>query len=127
MCIGCTTVYPSAVLTLLALALMNLGSFSFAFPLAVTTFGANMPRLLIKDHRLSVFFNVFLGVSLGASLMSAVHAPANIQLGVIVVGLVVASFFTYIKGIRVLTTCRRCPRYSEFPGCHKPEAPSADG
>jgi len=119
-CIGCATVYPSAILTVLFLWIMNLSSFAIAFPIAMASFALNMVRFLSRDHRLSVLFNAILGVSLGASLLSAINAPDNLRLSVVLVGLAVAFIFSFVKGYRVLATCKSCQRYQEFPSCYKP-------
>ena len=119
-CIGCATVYPSAILTVLLLSIVNLSSFAIAFPIALSSFALNMMRFLSKNHRLSVLFNSILGVSLGASLLSAIHAPDNLQLAVVFVGLAVAISFSFVKGYRVFATCKSCPRYREFPSCYNP-------
>lgn len=125
-CIGCATVYPSAILTALLLSSMNLSSFAVASPIALSSFALNLMRFLSKSHRLSILFNTILGVSLGASLLSAIHAPGNLQLAVILVGLAVAFAFSFLKGYRVLATCRSCQRYREFPSCHNPKSFQAD-
>ena len=122
-CIGCVTVYPSAVVTLLLLSIMNMSSFAIAFPIALSSFAVNLLRFLDKNHRLSLILNVILGVSVGTTLLSAVNAPNNIQLAVILVGVTVAFSFMFIKGHRVLKTCKSCQRYREFPSCcynHRP-------
>lgn len=120
-CIGCVTVYPSAVVTLLLLSIMNMSSFAIAFPIALSSFAVNMVRFLDKNHRLSLMLNVILGVSVGASLLSAVNAPNNIQLAVILVGVTVAFSFLFLKGHRVLARCKSCQRYIEFPFCYNSE------
>ncbi len=122
-CIGCATVYPSAILTVLLLSIMNSTSFEIAFPIALSAFALNLVRTLSKDHRFSVLFNASLGVSLGASLLSAIHAPENLQLAVVLVGLAVAFTFSLLKGHRVFAICKRCPSYGEFPACYNPKHP----
>jgi len=119
-CIGCVTVYPSAVVTLLLLSIMNMNSFVIAFPIALSSFAVNLLRFLEKNHRLSLILNVILGVSVGASLLSAVNAPNNIQLAVILVVVTVAFSFMFFKGHRVLARCKSCQRYPEFPSCYNP-------
>ena len=121
-CIGCVTVYPSAVVTLLLLSIMNMSSFAIAFPIALSTFAVNLLRFLDKNHRLSPILNVILGMSVGTSLLSAVNAPNNIQLAVILVGVTVAFSFLFIKGHRMLAGCKSCQRYPEFPSCYDPRA-----
>jgi hypothetical protein len=119
-CIGCMTVYPSAIVTVLLLSITNMNSFGIAFPIAVSSFAVNMMRYLSKSHRFSVPFNMILGVSVGASLLSAIYAPKDIQLAVILVGLAVAFSFEFLKGHRVLARCKSCQRYPEFPICYNP-------
>lgn len=119
-CIGCATVYPSAVVTILLLSIMNMSSFAIVFPIALSSFAVNLMRFLDKSHRLSLTFNAILGVSVGASLLSAIYAPKDIQLAVILVGLVVAFSFSFLKGHRVLARCKSCQRYPEFPFCYNP-------
>lgn len=125
-CIGCTTVYPSAVATALLLSVTNQTSFWIVFPIALSFFAVNLTRLLTKSHRFSVLFNVCLGVSLGASILSAIYAPDGLQPLVIVVGLAVAFSFSLLKGYRVFAVCRRCERYGEFPACHLPRPDKLD-
>jgi len=123
-CIGCATVYPSAILTVVLLSITNLDSFSVVFPIALSSFALNLLRVLDRRHRLPILFNALLGISLGTSLLSAVNAPGDLQLIVIVVGLGVAIVFAFLKGYRVLATCKSCQRYHEFPHCHNPGTPS---
>ena len=120
-CIGCATVYPSAILAVLLLSIMHSTSFEIAFPIALSAFALNLIRFLSKSHRLSILFNACLGASLGASLLSAIHAPENLQLAVVFVGLAVAFSFSFLKGHRVFATCKRCPSYREFPACYNPK------
>jgi len=117
LCIGCATVYPSALVTALLLLMVSPVSFAVIFPIALSFFALNLMRFLSKNHRLSVLFNVSLGISLGAALFSAVYAPANLQLVVIFVELAVAISFSFLKGHRMFATCRSCQRYREFPAC----------
>lgn len=126
-CIGCATVYPSAIITALLLSIANSSSFAIAFPIALSSFALNMMRFLSKSHRLSILFNTSLGVSLGASLLSAIHAPENLQLAVVLGGLAVAFSFSFLKGYRVFATCKSCPRYREFPSCHNPNPLQVNG
>ena len=119
-CIGCATVYPSAIITALLLSILNSSSFTIAFPIALSSFGLNLMRFLNKNHRLAILFNTCLGVSLGACLLSVIHAPENVQLAVIFVGLAVAFSFSFVKGRRMLATCKSCQRYQEFPYCYNP-------
>lgn len=123
-CIGCVTVYPSAVAAALLLLALGQTSFSVVFPLALGSFAANLLRFLVKGHRLSVLFNACLGASLASAVLSAVNAPDGMQLTMVVFILAVASVFHLLKGRRVFATCRRCPRYAEFPRCHVPAAPA---
>ncbi|MDQ1371210.1 MAG: hypothetical protein QG582_124 [Candidatus Thermoplasmatota archaeon] len=116
-CIGCVTVYPSAVAAALLLLALGQTSFSALFPLALGLFAANLLRFVAKGHRLSALFNAFLGASLAAAILSAVNAPGDLRLAVVVFVLAVASVFHLVKGRRVFKTCRRCPRYQEFPRC----------
>lgn len=122
-CIGCVTVYPSAVASVLFLTASGLDSFGTALAVALVAFAANLPRFLVKGHRYSVLFNVSLGTSLGALLLAAVHAPGDIQPAVAVLGLSAAVAFSALKGYRVFATCRRCERYHEFPLCRGPARP----
>lgn len=123
-CIGCATVYPSAVATAVLLLATDQVSFSFVFPLSLVLFAANLSRFLFRGHRLSAVFNVLLGASLAAAILSAVNAPDGLQLAVVVFMLSVASAFHLLKGRRVFVTCRGCPRYSEFPKCASPQTPA---
>ena len=125
-CIGCTTVYPSAVAAAVLLTVSGQTSFGVVFPIALLFFAVNLTRLLVRSHRLSVLFNVCLGVSLSASLLSAFHAPEGLQLPVIIVGLSVAFSFSLLKGYRVFAVCKRCERYGEFPSCHLPRPARPD-
>ena len=119
-CIGCATVYPSAVVTVLLMSIMNMSSFTIAFPIALSSFAVNLMRFLSKSHLLSLTFDVILGVSVGASLLSAIYAPTDIQLAVSLVGLAVAVSFSFLKGYRMLAICRSCQKYPEFPSCYNP-------
>jgi hypothetical protein len=122
MCIGCATVYPFAVVTVLLLLITNMSSFAIAFPIALSSFAVNLMRFLSKSHQLSLAFNAILGVSVGASLLSAVYAPKDIQLAVVLVGIAVAFSFSFLKGHRVLARCRSCQKYPEFPSCYDPRS-----
>ncbi len=126
-CIGCATVYPSAILTALVLSVANLDSFTTVLPIALSSFALNLLRVFDGRHRLAIPFNALLGISLGASILSAIHAPGDLQLIVIIVGLAVAIVFAFLKGHRVLATCKSCERYAEFPHCHNPGHPRTDG
>lgn len=126
-CIGCATVYPSAILTALLLSITNSSSFEIALPIALSAFALNLMRFLSKSHRLSILFNASLGVSLGASLLSAIHAPENLQLVVVFVGLAVAFSFSLLKGYRLFAKCKNCPRYREFPYCHNSKSSQVSG
>lgn len=119
-CIGCLTVYPSAVITVLLLTILNSSSFTIVFPIALTFFALNLMRFLSKSHRLSILLNACLGISLGACLLSAIHAPENLQLAVVFGGLAIAISFSFVKGRRMLATCKSCQRYQEFPHCYNP-------
>lgn len=119
-CIGCTTVYPSAVVAAVILIVSGQTSFGIVFPVALLSFAVNLTRLLVRSHRFSVLFNACLGVSLSASILSAFHAPEGLQLPIIIVGLSVAFSFSLLKGYRVFAVCKSCERYGEFPSCHLP-------
>ena len=119
-CIGCATVYPSAIMTAILLLVLSSGSFAIAFPLALSSFALNLTRFLSKSHRFSVLFNASLGISLGASLLASIHAPEDLQVVVVVFVLAVAISFSLVKGRRMLATCKSCERYREFPSCHNP-------
>ena len=126
MCIGCVTVYPSAILTVILLLVLNSSSFAIVLPIALASFALNLTRFLSKGHRLSVLFNTFLGISLGASVLSVIDAPDNLQLGAVLVLLAVAITFSFAKGYRVHATCRSCKRYREWPHCYKPSLRQVD-
>jgi hypothetical protein len=119
-CIGCTTVYPSAIITMVLFSIMNISSFDIVFPIALSCFLVYLMKMFGKGHRLALPFNVILGVSVGTSILSAINAPKDIQLPVIVIGIVVAISFSFFKGRRVLKRCKRCSRYPEFPSCYNP-------
>jgi hypothetical protein len=119
-CIGCATVYPSAIITALLLSILNTSSFAIVFPIALSSFAANLMRFLSKSHRLSLLFNTSLGISLGAYLLSAIHSPENLRLGVVLGGLAVAISFSFLKGYRVLAKCKSCQSYRDFPSCYNP-------
>ncbi len=116
-CIGCTTVYPSALATGIFLVLSDLNSFALTILLALSSFGVNLLRFKIKNHRLSILLNASLGISLGASFFSAAYAPEDLRPFVILAGLAVVVLFSYVKGHRVFVTCKACERYPEFPSC----------
>lgn len=117
-CLGCVTVYPSAIVAGLSLFALDVSSFAIVFPIALFAFALNLLRFLSKSHRLSVLFNASLGISLGASMLSAIYAPQNLQLPIVMVVLAVAVSFSFLKGRRVFAVCKSCERYSEFPRCH---------
>ena len=119
-CIGCATVYPSAIVAALSLWIVNSSSFVFLFSAAVVSFSFNLMRFAIKSHRYSVLFNIFLGISLGASVLSAIYAPGDLQLAVVLIVLGTAASFSVVKGHRVMATCKSCERYREFPYCYNP-------
>ncbi len=119
-CIGCATVYPSALVTALLLLIMSPISFSIIFPISLSFFAMNLMRLLTKNHRFSILFNACLGISLGAALFSAIYAPEGLQLAVVIAGLAVVISFSFLKGRRVFATCKSCQRYREFPSCCGP-------
>ena len=117
-CIGCTTVYPSALVALLLLWVLNVSSFEITFPIAFSSFALNLIRFLSKSHRYSALFNVFLGVSLGASVLAVIHSSGSLQLAAVLLVLSVTIIFSYAKGNRVLAKCRSCERYREWPSCY---------
>jgi len=126
-CIGCATVYPSAIITALLLSATDQNSFGIVFPIALSSFALNLLRVFDRRHRLSILFNTLLGISLGTSILSAIHAPGDLQPIVIIAGLAVAIVFAFLKGYRVLATCKSCERYDEFPYCHNPGSTGASG
>lgn len=119
-CIGCATVYPSALVT--ALVLLGVGPvpFSIVSAIALSSFAVNLLRFLAKSHRLSVLFNAGLGVSSGAALFSTAYAPEDLRLVVVLVVIAVAAVFSLLKGYRVFTKCKSCEHYPEFPSCCRP-------
>lgn len=119
-CLGCATVYPSALVTSLLLLIVGPVSFSVVFPIALSFFALNLVRFVRRGHRLSVLFNISLGISAGAAVFSGVYAPGDLQLAVIASGLAVVVSFSFLKGRRVFATCKSCPRYREFPHCSLP-------
>lgn len=126
-CIGCATVYPSALATALLLLVANLNSFAITFLIALSFFTLNLTRFLSKDHRFSVLFNTCLGISLGAVPFSIIYAPENLQLAVVFAELAVAITFSFLKGYSMFATCKNCPRYREFPSCCGPRSPQVNG
>lgn len=126
-CIGCATVYPSAIVVASLLLVLGQTSFSALFPLALGLFAVNLVRFLAKDHRLSVLFNACLGASLAAAILSVFSAPDDLRLMVVIFVLAVASVFHLLKGRLVFVTCRRCPRYAEFPRCAAGGGPRLSG
>lgn len=119
-CIGCSTVYPSALVT--ALVLLGVGPvpFSTVIAIALSSFAVNLLRFLVKGHRLSVLFNAGLGMSVGAALFSAVYASEDLRLVVVLVAIAVGAVFSLLKGYRVFATCKSCEHYPEFPSCCRP-------
>ena len=126
-CIGCVTVYPSALVTAVALFLVDLGSFWITVTIALSLFGVNLIRFMVKDKRSHVFFNIMLGASLGAALLSAIYSPEDLRIIVVIMGLSVAVAFSYLKGRRVFKTCKSCDRYREFPSCGFPALVKPEG
>jgi hypothetical protein len=126
-CVGCVTVYPSAVATAAALVLVDLGSFWITVTIALSLFAINLLRFMVKDKRLRVLFNIVLGASVGAALFSAVYSPDDLRLVVVGAGLSMAVAFSYLKGRRVFTTCRSCDRHNEWPSCGFPSQVKAEG
>ena len=124
-CIGCTTVYPSAAVMVAALFLIGIDSFSILTAAALALFAANLVRFVIHDRLVRIACNIFLGASVGAALFSAVYSPEDLKLVVIAAGLAVAVGFSYLKGRRVFTTCRACESYGNFPSCGFPSVPRA--
>ncbi len=121
-CAGCVTIYPSALVAVSFLMMAGLDIFSVTLPIAVLAFGVYLLRFPVKGRGVRIPLNIFLGVSLGASLMSAFNAPNNQQLVVIAAGLAVAATFSFLKGRHVFVKCRKCERYSEFPTCCFPKS-----
>lgn len=121
-CIGCATVYPSALATIIFAVITNLNSFSILFPIALSSFGVNLIRISDRSHRFSILFNLILGISLGTSFLSAIYASGSYQLIVFIILISIASIFSFLKGYRVFAICRSCPGYSEFPYCHYPKS-----
>ncbi len=120
LCLGCMTIYPSALAAVVLLKTADLDFFSLTFPLAVFAFGTYFLRFALKWRALRALLNVSLGVSVAASVLCAFNAPANQQFLVVAVGLAVAVTFSYLKGRRVFVACRKCDRYAEFPSCGNP-------
>lgn len=121
-CIGCATVYPSALATIIFAVITNLNSFSILFPIALSSFGVNLIRISDRSHRFSVLFNLILGISLGTSFLSAIYVSGNYQLIVFITLISIASVFSFLKGYRIFAICRSCPGYAEFPYCHDPKS-----
>jgi len=116
LCRGCFTVYPSAVVLLIVLLLLEM-PFSSYFVLALMLFAAQLPRFLPSLRGLTVPFNFLLGGSLAAILASMLVCPANLRalFYPFVIAVIVA--FMYLKGRRVLATCRGCTDHDSFPAC----------
>lgn len=117
-CIGCVTVYPSALISLAFLLAAGINSFGTLLYIAVAPFLLNLFRLVLKKRRVfSVFFNILLGVSLASSVLCIICAPDSIRIFVFLFVLAAASVFVFLKGMRVFMTCRRCLDYPNFPAC----------
>lgn len=117
-CIGCTTVYPSAAISLVTLLVAGIDSFSVLFYVAIVSFLLNLYRLVLKKKRaFSVFFNILLGISLASSVLCIIYSSGSLQIFILLFVLAVASVFVFLKGMQVFITCRRCPDFPNFPAC----------
>jgi len=116
LCRGCFTVYPSAVVLLIVLWLLEM-PFSSYFVLALAFFAAQLPRFLPSLRGLTVPFNFLLGGSLAAIIAAMLVCPPDLRslFYPFVIAFIVA--FMYLKGRRVLATCRKCPDRASFPAC----------
>lgn len=127
LCIGCATVYPTALVAVSVLGFLNPQSFWMTAMIAVSLFGFSLIRFVVKERTAKIFFNIMLGGSLGATLFSAIYAPEGLRLVVVAVGLSAAATFSLFKGRRVFATCKSCERYKEFPSCAFPARAPATG
>ena len=125
-CIGCATVYPSALATLLLVAVLHPIPFVLVLSTAVFFFVLNLSRFVFRSHRISVLFNVSLGISLGCAILSVAYAPGALQLPVLLAWLAVGVAFSLVKGKKVFAECKSCERYQEFPHCSEPPNPGVD-
>ena len=126
-CIGCATVYPSALATVLLMLVADSIPFTIILFTAMSFFTLNLARFLFKTHRFSILFNTSLGISLGSAIFSVVYAPDGLRLVVLFAWLAVAVTFSFLKGQRIFATCRSCERYREFPCCCNPREFRASG
>lgn len=125
-CIGCATVYPSALATVLLVAALHPIPFVGILSTAVSFFVLNLSRFVFRPHRISVLFNVSLGISLGCAILSVAYAPGALRLPVLLAWLAVGIAFSLVKGQRVFAECRSCERYQEFPHCCKTVNPGKE-
>ena len=108
--------YPTAAAVLLVMWALGAG-FQASFVLAVTLFAVQLLRALPALRPFTVPFNIILGASLASVLTAVITCPPQLRWYVYPFVLAVYVIFIYLKGRRVLRTCRGCPGYASFPGC----------
>jgi hypothetical protein len=119
LCIGCFTVYPTALSILVVLFLVNNQDFIGSLSIAVVLLVFDLLRFLPhRTHRAAPLFNIVLGISLGAAIWSLIIAPGEAFLLDALFVFSVASIFSFLKGWLVLKKCKGCEEYARFPKCY---------
>ena len=121
-CIGCFTVYPSAIVAfIIAYVLYPYLDISYieilmtAIALLILNFLRFAPQL---SHKQVIPLNIVLGASLALSILSLLKAPElRTRIYLLILIIVVGSIFAFYKGWRVFQKCKKCQNYSNFPYC----------
>ena len=118
LCKGCSTVYPSALISATFLLYFQVTSFSMLFYGCIILLIIDCYRFALpRREYLGAFFNLILGISLSMTVVSFLYVPSDIFLPWLVFVLVVASLFVFLKGMRVYSACKACPNFVKFPEC----------
>lgn len=124
LCMGCFVIYPTAAASLSVIFLLSshitLDYLAF-FTVALAMFGLNSIRKIIYRDELpkniQVAFRVVLGISLASMLASMWLAPRPEQYFLLGLFLAVAVGYNLLNSRKMLSTCKKCQHYPEFPKC----------
>ncbi len=115
-CRGCLTVYPT-FLVILALLLLVRPNFEAAFFASLFQFSIQLLRFITSGRRMSIIFNMILGSSLAMAIYSAIVCPPDLRIYVYPFMITVIVVFEYLKGRRMLKSCKECPDHPSYPKC----------
>ena len=124
-CMGCLFVYPSALVTILAILMVRLYlvlPFVQVVVLASVTFAIAVARRYLwkglRNKAVHLLFRLVLGVSLGCAVMGIVLATTVVLRADLAVALVVGWMAYQLGGyFSMKAECRSCPGYRSFPRC----------